>query len=99
MRARVGFRPNRPHAEAGMRIEPPPSVAWATGTMPAATAGAAPPLEPPGATARRHGLRGIPERRDPVGGDRPTSGELVLPAITSPARRKRATISLSADAT
>src|SRR5678815_3557421 len=30
MRARVGFRPNRPQAEAGMRIEPPPSVAWAT---------------------------------------------------------------------
>src|SRR5207237_1046774 len=27
LRARVGLSPKRPHAEAGMRIEPPPSVA------------------------------------------------------------------------
>ncbi|GAA2734992.1 hypothetical protein GCM10010439_58650 [Actinocorallia aurantiaca] len=34
---------------AGILMEPPPSLAWATGTMPAATATAAadPPLEPP----------------------------------------------------
>ena len=31
-----------------MRIEPPPSLAWAIGTMPAATAAALPPDEPPG---------------------------------------------------
>ena len=30
-----------------MRIEPPPSLAWASGTMRAATAAAEPPLEPP----------------------------------------------------
>ena len=30
-----------------MRIEPPPSLACAIGTMPAATAAAEPPLEPP----------------------------------------------------
>src|ERR1700690_3327176 len=47
LRARVGFRPNTPDAEAGMRIEPPPSLAWATGRMRAATAAAAPPDEPP----------------------------------------------------
>ena len=60
MRARVGFRPNRPQADAGMRIEPPPSVAWAIGTMPAATAAAEPPLEPPGARSSCQGLRVTP---------------------------------------
>ena len=28
-RPRVGLSPTRPHADAGMRIEPPPSLAWA----------------------------------------------------------------------
>ena len=60
MRPRVGFSPKRPQAEAGMRIEPPPSVACASGTMPAATAAAEPPLEPPGARSWRHGLRVTP---------------------------------------
>ena len=47
LRARVGLSPKRPQQEAGIRIEPPPSVACAIGTMPAATAAAEPPLEPP----------------------------------------------------
>ena len=47
LRSRVTFRPTRPQHDAGMRIEPPPSLACATGTMPAATAAAEPPLEPP----------------------------------------------------
>ena len=34
-RPRDGFRPKRPQHDAGMRIEPPPSVAWAIGTRPA----------------------------------------------------------------
>jgi len=38
----------RPQWEAGIRIEPPPSVPWASGRMPAATAAAEPPLDPPG---------------------------------------------------
>ena len=42
MRPRVGFSPNRPHALAGMRMEPPPSPACATGTMPDATAARCP---------------------------------------------------------
>ena len=46
VRARVGFRPNNPHADAGYRIEPPKSSACAIGVMPAATAAAEPPLEP-----------------------------------------------------
>ena len=47
MRARVGFSPKTPQQEDGMRIDPPPSLAWAMGTIPEATAAADPPLEPP----------------------------------------------------
>ena len=57
MRARVGFNPNTPEADAGIRIEPPPSLACATGRMRAATAAAAPPDEPPEECARFQGLR------------------------------------------
>ena len=56
-RARVGFRPTSPHSLAGMRIEPPPSLAWPIGTSPAATAAADPPLEPPVERVVSHGLR------------------------------------------
>ena len=40
-----------------MRVEPPPSLAWATGTISAATADAEPPEEPPDVRAGSHGLR------------------------------------------
>ena len=78
-----------------MRIEPPPSVACAMGSMPAATAAAAPPLEPPALCVSFHGLRVGPKSRGSVEGAMPISGVFVLPAITSPARLSRATISLS----
>ena len=56
-RPRDGFSPTSPQALAGMRIDPPPSLAWAAGTSPAATAAADPPLEPPGDRDRSQGLR------------------------------------------
>src|SRR5215472_14892993 len=68
LRARVGFRPNTPQAAAGMRIEPPPSLACATGRMRAATAAPAPPDEPPQECARFHGLRVGPNSRGSVVG-------------------------------
>ena len=43
-----------------MRIEPPPSEPCAAGASPAATAAAAPPLEPPGVRERSQGLRQVP---------------------------------------
>ena len=49
--------PNSPQTLAGMRIEPPPSLPCANGTSPAATAAAAPPLEPPADRSRSHGVR------------------------------------------
>ncbi len=39
-----------------MRIEPPPSLACATGTAPAATSAADPPLDPPADRVTSHGL-------------------------------------------
>ena len=43
-----------------MRIEPPPSLAWAIGNMPPATAAEAPPEEPPGERLVSQGLRLMP---------------------------------------
>ena len=56
-RPRDGFNPTRPQSAAGMRIEPPPSPAPATGTMPETTAAADPPEDPPGPCPVFHGLR------------------------------------------
>ena len=42
---------------AEIRIDPPPSLAWANGTLPDATAAAEPPLEPPVECSGFHGLQ------------------------------------------
>src|SRR5256885_5493632 len=55
-RCSVGFRPNRPQKCAGMRIEDDRSVPMSNGVMPAASAAAAPPLEPPGVRSIFQGL-------------------------------------------
>ena len=95
LRARVGLSPKRPQHDAGTRMEPPPSLACAIGSIPEATAAAAPPLEPPALCARFQGLRVAPNSRGSVDGQKPSSGVLVLPKITRPARLRRAVISLS----
>ena len=46
----------RTQHDAGIRIEPPPSLACAKGTIPAATEAALAPLEPPGMRVRSQGL-------------------------------------------
>src|ERR1700676_2552148 len=89
LRARVGFKPNTPDAEAGTRIEPPPSLACATGTIRAATAAPAPPDEPPEECARFHGFRVGPNSLDSVVGNNPNSGLALLPKIVTPISRKR----------
>ena len=85
------MRPTSPQQAAGIRIEPPPSLPWAIGTMPAATAAAAPPDEPPGVRSVSQGLRVGPKRRGSVTGRIPNSGMLVLPTSTKPASRRRRT--------
>ncbi len=87
LRSRVVLRPKRPQHAAGMRIDPRPSLAWATGTIPAAVAAAAPPLDPPAMCSGFQGLRQGPRWADSVVPVMPNSGVLVLPRITSPAAR------------
>ncbi|MFN8642774.1 MAG: hypothetical protein U0802_14400 [Candidatus Binatia bacterium] len=77
---------------AGMRIEPPPSLAVASGSTPAAIAADEPPLEPPGGVARRsQGERVTPCRRLRVNAGAPNSGALVLPMTIAPAAFSRCT--------
>ena len=54
---RDGFRPTSPQHEAGIRIDPAPSLACAIGTIRAATAAPAPPLDPPALCSGFQGLR------------------------------------------
>src|SRR3954454_13495974 len=76
-----------------MRIEPPPSLAWAIGNMPAATAAAAPPEDPPGERAGSQGLREGPKRLFSATVIVPNSGVLVRPQRTKPAASSDSTIS------
>src|SRR6266478_2478496 len=78
-----------PRSEAGIRIEPPPSLACATGRIRAATTAPAPPDEPPEECARFQGLRVGPCRRGSVVGIRPNSGLALFPKIATPVARKR----------
>ena len=87
MRPRLGFSPNKPQCDAGIRIEPPPSLAWATGKIPAATAAAAPPDEPPALRLRSQGLRVLPNSLDSVVAVCPNSGDVVLAKMFRPAAK------------
>src|SRR5262245_39041340 len=98
MRPRDGLSPTMPHHAAGMRIEPPPSLAWATGTRPAATAAQAPPDDPPADRAGSQGLRVGPNADGCVVDWSPNLGVLDLPSVTSPISRKRAPTGVSARA-
>src|SRR5436305_5676545 len=91
MRPKLGFRPTRPVKAAGMRVEPPPSLAVPNGTSPPATAAAEPPLDPPGVRVRSHGFRVVPHALVWVKAVTPNSGAAVLPTGTAPAARSRLT--------
>ena len=77
IRPRLGLRPTSPHSLAGTRIEPPPSPACAIGTMPAATAAAEPPEDPPVEWSGSHGLRLGPNAAGSVVIVPPNSGVFV----------------------
>src|SRR5262245_32066843 len=85
MRPKLGLKPTRPQNDAGMRIDPPPSDAVANGTIPAATAAAEPPLEPPGVRAGSQGFRVTPHAGLSVTATAPNSGLAVLPTGMAPA--------------
>ena len=94
-RPKVGLRPGRPQNAHGIRIEPPPSVPSASGTMPAASAAELPPLEPPGVLVGSQGLRVTPVSALSVTPFQPSSGVVVLPGSTAPERRSAATTGAS----
>ena len=94
----VGFSPNTPQNEAGIRIEPAPSPPCAIPTTPAATAAAEPPDDPPAVRPWRHGLCAGPFTRFPDSPFQPYSDVVVLPTMTAPAARMRATSGESAPA-
>ena len=56
----AGLKPTMPHRPEGMRIEPPVSLPIAQSHMPAATATAEPPDEPPATRLGSWGLRTAP---------------------------------------
>jgi hypothetical protein len=84
-----------PQQEAGMRIEPPPSLPWANGTMPEATAAAEPPDEPPVVRVGSQGFLQGPRKTPSVVGRIPSSGVFVLPKMTRPLASRRRVSSLS----
>ena len=92
-RPRDGLSPTSPVAAAGIRMEPPPSEPGATGSRPAATATAAPPLLPPAPSDSSQGVRAGGPTRDSVYAGRPNSGALVLPRLTPPASSSASTMS------
>ena len=98
IRPMVVFNPRTPQNAAGIRIDPPVSVPIANGTMPAATAAADPPLDPPGTRAWSWGFRVDPRSRCWVVIPHPNSCERVRPITTAPAARRRATTVASTSA-
>src|SRR5579862_1513704 len=89
------FSPTTPLQAAGIRVEPPPSVATASGPIPLATATAAPPLEPPLVRAALQALRVRPNSGESVRHLLPNSGVVVLPIRIAPASRSRAAATAS----
>src|SRR5580704_2101107 len=81
IRPRVGFSPTSPQAAAGSRMDPPPSLACATGVSSAATAAQDPPLDPAGVRLVSHGFRVGPHASGSVVATLPNSGELVRPRL------------------
>ncbi len=73
----MGLKPNNPQQAAGIRIDPPPSLAVAIGVTPLATAAADPPEDHPEVLLKSNGLWQGPNKTDSVTKDKPSSGVLV----------------------
>ena len=85
------MRPTIPHSAAGWRIEPPVSVPIDHGTVPAATAAAEPPDDPPGTRVRSHGFSVGPKAEFSVDEPMANSSWLVLASTGAPAFIRRST--------
>src|SRR5699024_8721778 len=84
------LNPTMPQKAAGMRILPPPSVPTAHGPIPAATAAATPPEDPPAVRRGSMGFRVMPLSGLSVTAFQANSGVVVLPTNTIPSERNRA---------
>ncbi|PQM44147.1 hypothetical protein C1Y40_05692 [Mycobacterium talmoniae] len=91
----VGLKPTTPQNAAGIRMLPPPSVPIDSGAIPAATAAALPPEEPPAVRLESAGLRVTPHSGLSVTPFHANSGVVVLPMITIPSRRIWSTAGVS----
>src|SRR5579872_6785484 len=91
-RPTVGRKPTTLQNAAGLRREPPASLPSATGTIPQASATAAPPEDPPHVFVRSQGLRVAPNTVLKVWDPAPNSGVLVLPRVIAPAACRRSMI-------
>src|SRR4051794_6181952 len=94
-----GRRPTTPQNNAGLRSDPPMSEPSASGTIPDASAQAAPPDEPPADLVGSTGLSVVPNTLLKVCEPAANSGTLVLPITTTPAPRTRSTSRSSASGT
>src|SRR6266702_1390887 len=83
--------PTTPQNEAGWRTDPPVSEPRPAGTAPAATRVAEPPEEPPGTRVLSSGCTLRPYAECSVEEPMANSSQLLLPAISAPAARSRAT--------
>ena len=88
----MGFRPTIPQSAAGWRIEPPVSVPIAHGALPAATAAADPPDDPPGTRSRSHGFSTGPKPEFSFDEPIANSSMFVLPSTGAPASRSFRTL-------
>ena len=85
------LNPTTPHHAAGIRADPPPSVASANATIPSATAAALPPEDPPLLRAGANGLPVGPNSRLSQTPLKPKTGLFVLPSTIAPAASMRST--------
>src|SRR5947199_8344618 len=83
----VGLTPTTPQNAAGCRTEPPVSEPSAMSTIPAATAAADPPLDPPGTRVGSIGFRAGPNALFSLDEPIANSSMLDLAMITAPASR------------
>ena len=88
-RPRVGLMVYVPQKFDGIRREPPPSPPVATGARYAATAAAAPPLDPPGVRSVSQGFLPVMPREFSHVPTKPSSEQFVLPSMMPPSRRMR----------
>ena len=77
--------------QAGWRTDPPVSDPRDAAAIPAATAAAEPPLDPPATRSRAHGFRTGPAADCSLEEPIPNSSRFVFPTSTAPAARRRAT--------